>query len=184
MKKYNIIGAAILTLGIMSCGDEKQPAQHEHSGGKNQESAPSAPQQSAVTAVQLKNDQLNAVYQHYAHLTNALVKEDAPEARIAANALETGAKQINGGAAIAASASNISASGDIKQQRSEYSRLSNEMIKLVKQSGLTSGELYVDYCPMAMNDSGAYWLSNKAEIVNPYFGDKMLTCGEVKETIK
>ena len=73
---------------------------------------------------------------------------------------------------------------DIEAQRVEYSTLSNQMIELVKKSGVESGEVYVDYCPMAMNDKGAYWLSTRKDIRNPYFGDKMLTCGEVKETIK
>jgi hypothetical protein len=58
------------------------------------------------------------------------------------------------------------------------------MIALVKKSGVSNGELYVEYCPMAFDDKGASWLSSSKEIRNPYFGDKMLTCGEVKETIK
>jgi len=37
---------------------------------------------------------------------------------------------------------------------------------------------------MAMNDKGASWLSASKQIKNPYFGEKMMTCGEVKETIK
>ena len=36
---------------------------------------------------------------------------------------------------------------------------------------------------MAGNDKGAYWLSKESKIKNPYFGDEMLTCGSVKETI-
>ena len=28
------------------------------------------------------------------------------------------------------------------------------------------------------------WLSSADSIMNPYFGKKMLTCGEVKETLK
>jgi len=61
--------------------------------------------------------------------------------------------------------------------------LSNELIALIKKEGMKSGELYVDFCPMALNDAGANWISNHKEISNPYFGKKMLDCGEVKETI-
>jgi hypothetical protein len=46
------------------------------------------------------------------------------------------------------------------------------------------GSVYVAYCPMANNNEGANWLSNDKEIKNPYFGDKMLRCGSVKETIQ
>ena len=43
--------------------------------------------------------------------------------------------------------------------------------------------LYKQYCPMAFNDQGAYWLSKEEEVFNPYFGDLMLHCGYVQETI-
>ena len=36
---------------------------------------------------------------------------------------------------------------------------------------------------MAFDNQGAYWLSNAKQIRNPYFGEKMLTCGEVKEKL-
>ncbi|MBB5439212.1 hypothetical protein HDC92_002899 [Pedobacter sp. AK017] len=65
-----------------------------------------------------------------------------------------------------------------------FSDLSNDFIARVKASGLNSGEVYVEYCPMALHDKGASWLSNKKEIRNPYFGESMMTCGEVKEIIK
>jgi hypothetical protein len=44
--------------------------------------------------------------------------------------------------------------------------------------------VYYDYCPMAKNDQGANWLSDVKEIKNPYFGAKMLSCGEVQEMIQ
>ena len=58
------------------------------------------------------------------------------------------------------------------------------MITLLKKDGLSNGEVYVQYCPMAFNDKGASWISSSKEIRNPYFGDKMMNCGEVKETIQ
>jgi hypothetical protein len=36
---------------------------------------------------------------------------------------------------------------------------------------------------MAADGKGASWLSDKREVRNPYYGDKMLTCGSVKESI-
>ena len=42
---------------------------------------------------------------------------------------------------------------------------------------------YRQFCPMALGNKGAYWLSDKKPIRNPYFGDAMLTCGETKETL-
>ena len=44
--------------------------------------------------------------------------------------------------------------------------------------------MYKQFCPMAFNDQGGYWLSNSKEVRNPYFGDKMLKCGMVKVTLE
>jgi len=48
---------------------------------------------------------------------------------------------------------------------------------------LSSGNIYKDFCPMAL-DGGAYWLSSEKNILNPYYGDKMLKCGTVKEVLQ
>lgn len=173
-----------------SCGDNgsadtKTEAGHnDHSNMEHKEDASNAGSNSASTSPVLKNDKLNAVYQHYVHLTTALTNADVAEAKVAANAIEAGAKEISEGSSIASSAAKITAQSDIEEQRKIYSDLSNDMIALIKKEGLQSGELYVDFCPMALNDKGANWISNKKEIVNPYFGDKMLKCGEIKETIQ
>jgi Cu(I)/Ag(I) efflux system membrane fusion protein len=37
---------------------------------------------------------------------------------------------------------------------------------------------------MANDNKGADWLSFDKAIKNPYFGDKMLQCGSVEQTIK
>ena len=55
------------------------------------------------------------------------------------------------------------------------------MILLVEKVG-TDQVVYKQYCPMADEDRGAYWLSKEKEVLNPYFGDAMLKCGEVKES--
>jgi len=73
---------------------------------------------------------------------------------------------------------------DTEKQREIFSALSDQIIETVKTFGLKIETVYVAYCPMALNDQGAYWLSEFEEIKNPYFGDKMLKCGEVKKTIK
>lgn len=36
---------------------------------------------------------------------------------------------------------------------------------------------------MVFDDKDTYWLSESAKILNPYFGDMMLTCGEVTKKI-
>lgn len=73
---------------------------------------------------------------------------------------------------------------DLEKKRESFEMISNafyDMMRVIKPAGAT---IYYQYCPMAFNDKGAYWLSNKDSIRNPYFGKKMLTCGEVRETLK
>lgn len=178
------ITLTVVTL-FSACGNNQEPAETDAHAGHNH--APGEGHGTAVTttpgSVQINDDKLNAVYQHYIHLTTALVNADVTEAKVAASAIELGAKAMDNGTAIAGTAAKIAATGDIDTQRKLYSDLSNDLIARVKRSGLSAGEVYVEYCPMAFNDKGASWLSNKKEIRNPYFGESMLTCGEIKETI-
>ena len=78
----------------------------------------------------------------------------------------------------------IVGSGDIEAQRTAFSALTDNVYKGIKAYGLGTGIAYYDFCPMAFNNQGAFWLSDTKEIRNPYFGDKMLTCGSVTETLQ
>lgn len=180
----------VLTIGtvtlLAACGNTQKPVETDSHAGHNHASTEGKGQgvETTVSGVNIKDDKLNAVYPHYIHLTTALVAGDLAEAKVAATAIELGAKELNSSSQLTTLAAKIGAAGDIEAQRTLFSDLSNDFIARVKQSGLASGEVYVDYCPMALNDKGASWLSNQKDIKNPYFGDSMLTCGEVKETIK
>lgn len=191
----SIIGTSLVALAVVAfaaCGNGNNnaaapaktdsTAHTDHTGHNHAAEQPAT--QRTTAGAQIKDDMLNAVYQQYASLTTALVESDAAKAKIAANAIEAGAKELKGAEAIATAAAKITAAKDIDAQRTAYSDLSNNLITLLKKSGMNSGELYVDFCPMAMNDKGAYWISNDKAIKNPYFGASMLTCGEVKETLQ
>jgi len=80
-------------------------------------------------------------------------------------------------------ASDITKETDLEKQRAAFQLVSDAIIELVKKAH-TGKTIYVQYCPMAFGDKGAYWLSKEKEIMNPYFGDMMLRCGEVKLEIK
>ncbi|MFH6943392.1 DUF3347 domain-containing protein [Flavobacterium sp.] len=136
------------------------------------------------SVVKINDDILNAIYSQYAHLTVALTQDNVAEAKLAANAIEAGAREISNNSNLAASAAAIVSAPNIEKQRAAYSNLSNEMVGLLKKAGMAQAELYVEYCPMAFDNKGAVWISSTKEVRNPYFGEKMLKCGEVKETIK
>ncbi len=69
-----------------------------------------------------------------------------------------------------------------KDKRLNFVFLSTVMVKSVKALGYNK-PLYVDYCPMANKNKGAYWLSQIKEIQNPYLGQKMPHCGEIKKEL-
>jgi Cu(I)/Ag(I) efflux system membrane fusion protein len=71
----------------------------------------------------------------------------------------------------------------IQEQRSLFNEISNALIKSVKSFG-TNSLVYEQYCPMANDNKGAYWLSESNKVLNPYFGNVMLKCGEVKSKLE
>ena len=71
----------------------------------------------------------------------------------------------------------------LEAKRKSFQMISDNLYNLIRTVKYDKGVSYYQYCPMAFNDQGAYWLSKSEEIRNPYFGNKMLNCGEVKETL-
>src|SRR5688572_27292884 len=145
IKKMVPVTAVIL---LTACGENTNTKGEmgEHDG--HDHSKTEQAKTPASTSPVLKDEKLNAVYQHYVHLTTALTNSDMGEAKIAANVIEAGAKEVSGAEAIAASASKITAANDLEVQRKHYEDLSNAMITLLKNDGLSNGEVYVQYCPM------------------------------------
>lgn len=85
--------------------------------------------------------------------------------------------------AIQAHGKKIGESEDIEEQRKQFDFLSQALIKSLKVFGVEGDTFYVQHCPMANDNDGAAWLSKHEKILNPYFGEKMLTCGTVQDTI-
>jgi len=94
---------------------------------------------------------------------------------------------------IRSNAVSLLAQTDITEMRQDFRMITDMMypafFKIINYEG---PKLYLENCPMAFGeDKDANWISNSAEIVNPYLGKKhpeykatMLHCGEVKDTIK
>ncbi|MCL6266368.1 DUF3347 domain-containing protein [Flagellimonas myxillae] len=132
-----------------------------------------------IVGLSFSDDNVSKQFQHYIHVKTALVNSNAEEA-------QSGAKMLmenTDDAALKGLLSKISETGDIEAQRTVFSNVTEKMTAIVGAS-ISSGEVYQQFCPMAFNNQGGYWLSTEEEIRNPYFGDKMLKCGKVTETIK
>ena len=141
--------------------------------------------------------QLNTVFSDYINLKNALVEDNTEAAMEHSKSLLKNLAQVDmkllkeqsthsswmsfekelKTAAIA-----ISKSMDLKEQRNHFKHLSTHLTKAVTMFGVNE-TVYQQFCPMVANNKGAFWLSKEAQILNPYYGEAMLKCGEVTQII-
>jgi Cu(I)/Ag(I) efflux system membrane fusion protein len=139
------------------------------------------------------SQQLTAVVDAYFMVKNNLVNDQLPTSsiqtltqalvKVSADGTRTdNAKWEKIKSGIADAAAKIKGSKDISSARTHFSSLSSQVIQLTETYRLTKSVVYKDYCPMAFDNKGGYWLSETEDIQNPYFGASMLTCGEVKQT--
>lgn len=133
--------------------------------------------------VMFKDASIGKAYEHYLHLKDALAASKSDEAKNAAGELQKSLAGVTNGKMVADEAAKIVATANLDDQRKAFSGVSDMMAMLVKGGKLSMGMIYLEYCPMANGNTGASWLSNEKAIKNPYFGDKMLKCGSVKEMI-
>jgi Cu(I)/Ag(I) efflux system membrane fusion protein len=151
-----------------------------------------------ITTTNVFKGQLEQVFNAYIKLKEDLANDDGSLASASANTLlnamkKVDMKQLSDNEAhshwmtiskeILASATSISEISDIEKQRSHFKHLSAHLSKGVKLFGVNQ-VVYEQFCPMADNDKGAYWLSLDKAIKNPYYGAKMPTCGDNKTVIK
>ncbi|MCB0409189.1 MAG: efflux RND transporter periplasmic adaptor subunit [Flavobacteriales bacterium] len=141
--------------------------------------------------------QLNELLSTYYNLKDAFVNDKADlansEAKNLLKSLEKVEMKLLKGDAhmywmtqknnIQLSGEKIANSNDINEQRNQFISISNAMINSVKAFGVKNVS-YEQYCPMADDNNGAYWLSESNKVLNPYFGSSMLNCGEIKNEIK
>ncbi|MFT6970202.1 MAG: hypothetical protein ACJAXX_000767 [Roseivirga sp.] len=116
--------------------------------------------------------------ENYLALKDALVATDATKAQESAVKFLAVNKNEN----LVASLTVISSSTNVKEQRVAFETLSMQMYDVIKIEG-TDVPLFKQYCPMAFDNKGAFWLAAETEINNPYFGSMMLHCGSIQETI-
>jgi hypothetical protein len=133
--------------------------------------------------IRIVNDTISAVYDNYIILKDALVSSDSVGAATAATKLAISLKEIHGCENTALISDEIGRTNTLADQRAEFTNLSSDIIAMIKSTNLSTGKIFVQYCPMANEGNGGYWLASNKSIKNPYFGVKMLECGEVKEEI-
>lgn len=139
---------------------------------------------SSKVAVTFEDAAFTEIYNAYLDLKASLVNTDASKAKVAAAAMLAKVSEKHKTENLTEALTKVSGSEDVKEQRIAFEDVSKIMEVLVSGNKITSGAIYKQYCPMAFNGKGAYWLSNSNEVRNPYFGDQMLKCGLVDKEIK
>lgn len=122
----------------------------------------------------------------YLPLAKALADDDDTAAAQAASQLLTSLEAITAPLLtdLPGLAHPVAAAADIRSRRAAFEPLSTRMIALIREHGIDAvGNAYVVHCPMAFGNKGADWLSATPVVLNPYFGDAMLTCGTVTDTL-
>lgn len=143
-------------------------------------------------------EQLKNVVENYITLKDGLVNDDSKKAKVAAAAVVSSLAKIDVKlvsdkkalkqwekleSEIKVAANSIATETDIKTQRDHFLNLSSNLISAVEIFGINKN-VYLQFCPMADDNKGAYWLSKDENVLNPYFGKAMHTCGNVTYMIE
>lgn len=161
-----------ILLGLAACSGNPQETEQD---GK----PTSARTEKAEMA---KEKTMENVVNQYLSIKDALVVSDAESAQAGAVAL-LGVVDATKMPLLQQKTKEMAAVNNLDSLRIHFDSLSVALYEQVKQQPDSNRVLYKQYCPMAFNNRGAFWLSTHREIKNPYFGDEMLTCGRVEEEI-
>ncbi len=170
------------------------PAGHQH--GEREEHTAEAEDLSEGVSDDFRAE-LTEMIRVYLELKDTLVESDFEEASRLSSGLKgelesIGEHRNQGDAHVAwmESYSNLMAhlsamdeAANIEEIRTQFRYVSDMLVQAVKSFGI-DGIVYQQYCPMAFEDEGAYWLSSEEQIQNPYLPETMLMCGEVISRIE
>lgn len=186
MKKIFLFSLPLLMIACSS-DDEKRP-----------EPAPQAPLQQSKNS-EAFNKGFSSLLSNYYTLQAAFVKEDTIAVSKASIMLKKAidslpTNELKSDSSIVQTAKDITQSisdemkgligeKDLEGKRKSFDMVSNNIVALMQTVQYDREIVYKIHCPMAFNNKGADWLSNKSEVINPYLPKEMPDCGEVKESI-
>ena len=141
---------------------------------------------------------MTQLFEHYFKFKNALVNDDLLKAKsTAAGMLKSLSKfeqtsfeekvrmdwsKYHG--VLSVLLEKVNSQNSLTDVRKIFLSISGKMISIAETFNVYTNSLYVQRCPMANANKGAIWLSKHEEVLNPYFGEAMLACGEVIKKIR
>ncbi|MBF9254938.1 DUF3347 domain-containing protein [Pontibacter sp. 172403-2] len=208
MQRITITGALVAAFSFTACTEKQQEsadtAQEQHQAMNHEAMSPESTTHNTVAdapdyaaAADPIKQQVAQLLGSYLKLKDALVATDPQVAKTEAQAVLTAAGNVDVAGLTAEqqqfateklekikqSASGIAGAADVAVQRNHFEALSEATFTLAKAFDATSETLYYQFCPMANNNEGGYWVSAEKEIRNPYMGEAMLTCGSTEEVL-
>lgn len=176
---------------MMNPNGGQQMSGHQHG---SQSSKTSKQTNKSFEVTQDMRATLMPLISNYLGLKEALAKDNLPRAKTAGSSLsqdikkvkmtlfkdEAHSKWMSMRKRALVAVSQIEDQDDINEVRKDFVSLSNTFIEILEEFGPFEDTLYLLHCPMADQNKGAFWLSSSKEVVNPYFGKDMLTCGSLK----
>lgn len=175
---FSLLIAACFGL-VFSCKESKSQQPESETKTESVKQAYKA----AAPTVKFKDPKIATVYTSYIELKTQLVNSDVAASAAAAQTLLTALSNVGVEEETFLAAQYVMESKSLDGQREAFNTVTQAVEALIIDN-ISSGEVYKQYCPMAFNNKGAYWLSNSETVYNPYFGDVMLNCGRVSDTLQ
>jgi Cu(I)/Ag(I) efflux system membrane fusion protein len=138
-------------------------------------------------------EQLGALVGPYVQIQGALAGDDQDRAQASAQRLSDALETVNMGlldsqahqtwmglnTRLSSATRQLTEGGDLNRLRPAFRDLSDALIEALELFGYSGVDepVSVFHCPMAFGN-GADWIQPGPETANPYFGEKMLRCGD------
>jgi len=191
MKRY-LVYAAIITLAACGGKDEKPKV----------EDIPQAPLAKSKNSPAF-NASFEKVLDDYFHLKDNFITEKDTTINFYARKMMYDAdslklNELKGDPAIIETAKSyatsmsselkgLSGEKDLQAKRKSFNMLTDQLYNLLRTVQYDREVIYHQHCGMAFDekdgDVNAYWLSRSNDIKNPYLPKKMLTCGDVPDSL-
>lgn len=126
---------------------------------------------------------VNAIVDHYIKVKNGLVESDYALVKENVSLLKTSVEKsadFDQKKSLTKAIVLMETAKDLENQRVAFAGISKLMWMYVQEDDQVEPQIYYMYCPMKKR----YWLSKEKEIRNPYYGKKMLNCGNVDAKLK
>ena len=172
-------------------GTPAGPASHEHHAGHEVgHQTDTGPRQESVNAALI--DDLEPLFDAYHRAQQALADDRLDDWRNATARLQEAALQVQwpdflrqAGDRLQEGRVHLQHINSLDRAGALFYQHSQAMMTMARM-GLASGTWFVAFCPMASagEGNGAHWLQRDDRLSNPYFGQSMLRCGDMQETLE